>query len=136
MTTAKPNPIVDVWNKPFWDACAQGRLLLQRCGETGRCWYPPAPVSPYAPRAPWNWVECSGRGEILSWVVFHQKYYESFADELPYNVTMVRLEEGAQLLTNVTADNAELAVGKAVEVTFERRGEVTVPLFRLAGNAA
>jgi uncharacterized OB-fold protein len=130
--TEKPEPIVDVWNKPFWDACREGRLMLQRCRETGQCWYPPSPVSPYAPRAGWEWVDCSGRGEILSFVVFHQKYYDGFAGELPYNVTMVRLAEGAQLLTNVTADNDALAVGKPVEVVFEDRGRFNVPVFRLA----
>ena len=134
MTTAKPKPAIDVWNKPFWDACAKHRLLLQRCSETGQCWYPPGPNSPYAPRAKWEWVECSGKGKVLSWVVFHQKYFDSFADELPYAVAMVRLAEGATVLTNIQGKRDSLAVGSPVEVVFDDRGDCIVPLFRIVGS--
>lgn len=136
MTTAKPMPILDVWNKPFWDACLDKKLRLQRCSETGKCWYPPAPVSPYAPRADWEWVDCSGRAEIVSWTIFHHNYFEGFANELPYNVTLVRLEEGALMLTNIPGGNDGLAVGKPVNVMFEDRGDVVVPLFKLSDEAA
>jgi uncharacterized OB-fold protein len=136
VTPAKPSPTIDVWNKPFWDACASRRLLLQRCGTTGKCWYPPAPNSPYAPRGPWEWSECSGRGTVLSWVVFHQKYFDGFADEIPYAVAMVRLAEGATVLTNIQGDRGSIAVGSPVEVAFEDRGSDVVPVFRLVPAAS
>lgn len=132
MTAPKPNPIIDVWNSPFWEACKDGRLVLQRCASTGQCWYPPAPVSPYDPYGDWDWVECSGKAEIVSWTVFHHKYFEGFASEIPYNVTLVRLEEGALLLTNVVDGNDKLVPGGKVEVVFDNRGEFTVPVFKLA----
>jgi uncharacterized OB-fold protein len=132
---AKPEPLLDVWNKPFWDACAEGRLMVQRCKATGRCWFPPGPVSPFAPKAGWEWITSSGKAEVASFVVFHQKYFDGFADELPYNVAMVRLDEGATLVTNVRAANESLHVGMKVGVFFERRGSFSVPLFRPEGAA-
>lgn len=136
MSAEKPKPIIDVWNKPFWDACAEGRLVLQKCAATGKCWYPPAPTSPYEPGADWEWTEVSGRGRLVSWVVFHHNYFAGFADEIPYNVSLVTLDEGASMLTNVNAEGGELAAGAPVSVVFEDRGDVTVPVFRLLEDAA
>ena len=31
----RPKPLVDNWNRPFWDACAKQELKLQRCTATG-----------------------------------------------------------------------------------------------------
>lgn len=130
----KPQPIVDVWNKPFWDACRERRLTVQRCEDTSRTWFPPSPVSPFSPDAAWAWVDCSGKGKVLSWVKFHQKYFSGFADELPYNVAMIELAEGAVLISNVLPQDQDLTVGMDVEVVFENRGDFVVPLFRAADH--
>lgn len=132
-TVTMPEPTIDPWNKPFWDACGQGRLLMQRCRTTGRTWYPPAPVSPFDLDGGWDWVECSGRGTILSWVVFHQKYFAGFADRLPYNCALIELEEGARLISNVDAPNDQVGIGRAVTVKFEPRGAFKVPVFSMVG---
>jgi uncharacterized OB-fold protein len=123
-----------VWNKPFWQACTENRLLLQRCEESGKCWYPPSPRSPYAPRSGWKWVQCCGKGKVLSWVVFHQKYFDGFADEIPYVVAMVELAEGAMMLTNIVGSRDAIVVGAPVEVTFDDRGAHKVPVFRLSAT--
>ena len=31
----------------FWEGCKDGKLLLQRCPDTGRAYFPPRPFSPY-----------------------------------------------------------------------------------------
>lgn len=127
--TAKPEPLVDVWNKPFWDACAEGRLILQRGKTSHRYWFPPGPVCPFDPEAEWEWAPSAGRGEVASFVVFHQKYFDGFADELPYNVAMVRLAEGPLFVTNVKVANDKMRVGLKVRVYFEQRGGFAIPLF-------
>jgi uncharacterized protein len=127
--TKMPLPLLDVWNKPFWDACNDGRLTVQRCAATGKVWFPPSPVCPFDPGSKWEWVDSAGKGEVLSWVVFHQKYFEGFADRLPYNVAMVRLDEGFVLLTNIDAPNEEIGIGRRVSLKFERRGDFNVPIF-------
>jgi uncharacterized OB-fold protein len=124
-----PQPAIDNWNKPFWDACAENRLTAQRCRTTGKTWFPPSPKSPFDIHAEWEWVDSKGRGTVLSWVVFHQKYFPGFGDRLPYNVAMVRLDEGFVLLSNIDAPNDSIRIGQRVAVKFEPRGAVNVPIF-------
>jgi uncharacterized protein len=115
----RPMPTIDNWNRSFWDACRDRRLTLQRCRQTGRCFFPPAPVSPFTGRAEWDWVEASGKGELWSFVVFHQNYFAETADELPYPVAMVKLDEGPFLLTNLDGMTASDArIGMRVSVRF------------------
>jgi uncharacterized OB-fold protein len=74
----------------------------------------------------------SGRGRIVSWVVYHQAYHPAFESRLPYNVTMVQLDEGPQLLTNVTDSNEALVAEAAVELNVQWEGDVALARFRLS----
>ena len=112
-------PIIDNWNRPFWDACKERRLVLQRCSETGKCFFPPAPVSPFTGKPAWRWVDAGGQGELWSFVVFHQSYFDGMKDELPYPVVMVKLDEGPYLLTNIEGMTKEqLKIGMRMAVRF------------------
>lgn len=127
----RPRPQIDNWNRPFWDACNEQRLMLQRCTTTGRCFFPPAPVSPFTGRPEWEWITASGRGELWSFVVFHQSYFPGMKDELPYPVAMVKLEEGPFLLTNLDGLEASQAeIGMRLAVRFPGGPEgITLPQF-------
>lgn len=130
----KPLPVLDAWNKPFWEACRQHRLLMQRDRHADRFFYPPAPVSPFGASRDWEWAELSGFGSVQSWVVFHQKYYAGFADEMPYAVVLVELDEGPRLMSNlIGVSNDALRIGQRVRVTFRDVDErVSLPLFEPA----
>ena len=69
-----------------------------------------------------------------SWVVFHQAYFSSFKDDIPYNVAEVELEEGPRLLTNLVAvDNNDITIDMPVEIVFDDvTDEVTLAKFRPA----
>jgi uncharacterized OB-fold protein len=62
----------------------------------------------------------------------HQLYHPGFKGEIPYNVTVVELEEGPRMTANlVGCPNDQIRVGMPVEVVFERiTDEVTLPKFR------
>ncbi len=112
-------PVVDNWNKPFWAATAQRKLILQRCATTGKCFFPPAPVSPFTGRPDWAWIDATGGGELWSFVVFHQSYFDGMKDELPYPVAMVKLDEGPFLLTNLDGVTpADARIGMRLAVRF------------------
>lgn len=127
----RPKPLVDNWNRHFWEACSRGELWLQRCRQTGKCFFPPAPVSPFTGRPEWEWITASGRGELWSFVVFHQTYFAGMKDEMPYPVAMVKLEEGPFLLTNLDGMTAEQArIGMKLQVRFPGGPEgVLLPQF-------
>jgi hypothetical protein len=115
----RPKPLVDNWNRPFWNAAKDSRLMVQKCTATGRCFFPPAPVSPFTGKPEWEWVYASGKGELWSFVVFHQSYFGGMADELPYPVGMVKLDEGPFMLTNLVNMNADDAkIGMRLQVSF------------------
>lgn len=123
-------PVVDAMSEPFWQAVRGNRLLIQRCSATGRHqWYPRA-HSLHAPGAVPEWVEASGRGEIVTWSTIHRG---PGAAEGSYICALIRLEEGVVLLSTIEgADEKELATGSKVRVDFRIvSDELTVPTFRL-----
>jgi uncharacterized OB-fold protein len=61
----------------------------------------------------------------------HQRYHPEFQN--PYNVTIVELEEGPRLPTNVVGiADEEIRVNMPVVVEFERHEDVALPKFRPA----
>ena len=128
----KPLPAISSLNRPYWEGLTQRRLVMPQCNECGKFWYPPTPFCPVCWSRDFTWQRLSGRGRVNSWVVFHQAYFSSFKDDIPYNVAEVELEEGPRLLTNlVEVDNADIQIGMAVEVCFDDiTDEVTLAKFR------
>ena len=55
-----------------------------------------------------------------------------FRDRVPYVVALVELAEGPRMMANVVGEGAlEVAIGDALELTFEDRGEGRkLPQFR------
>lgn len=131
----KPLPAITPVSAPYWQSLRQGALSFQQC-VCGHRWLPPRPQCPSCLGTDWKWVRASGRARIVSWVVFHTAYHEAFAAELPYNVTLVELEEGPRLVTNVIgcADGRELAAGMAVELAVEYEQEFALARVRLCAT--
>jgi uncharacterized protein len=134
MTYTKPLPVVDNWNRRFWESAKRRVLALPRCRPCGHIHFPPGPVCPACRSTELEWPELSGKATVESWVVFHQNYFKGFAGETPYNVALVRLDEGPQLVTNLVGiANDDIRVGLPVEVMFEdATEEIAIPKFRPA----
>jgi uncharacterized OB-fold protein len=129
MATNKPTPQIDD-DAPFWDAATDHELRMQQCEDCGHIRWPPGPVCPECWAEPHEWTELSGRGEVNTWVVFHRVYFDAFADDVPYNVAEVELEEGPRYLAPVNCENDDLYRGMPVEVYFDDVAEdVTLPKF-------
>ncbi len=128
----KPLPAITTLNRPYWDGLKAGRLALPKCRACGAIWFPPSPFCPRCWSREYAWRALSGRGTVSSWVVFHQAYFSSFKDEIPYNVAEVELAEGPRLLTNlVGVSNERIYAGMPVEVVFDHVTEdVTLAKFR------
>ncbi len=128
----KPLPRITPDNRPFWEAARRRELRLPRCLECRTLWYPLGPVCPECLSERCEWERLSGRGKVSSWVVFHQRYFESFVQDIPYNVVQVELDEGPRLLANLVGiPNDQIAIGMPVEVVFDDvTPEITLPRFR------
>ena len=130
----KPLPRVTPDNRPFWEAARRHELRLPQCQDCKRLWWPPGPVCPDCLSERHEWTRVSGRGTVSSWVVFHKAYFPSFANDIPYAVIQVELEEGPRLISNlVGVPNEEVRVGMPVEVVFDDvTPEITLVRFRRA----
>lgn len=133
---SKPLPAVSELNRPFWDALRNRMLLLPKCNACGLVWYPPSPFCPDCWSKDFTWKRLSGKGRVNSWVVFHQAYFSSLKDDIPYNVAEVELDEGPRLLTNlVDVSNDKIEAGMTVEIVYDDVTEnVTLAKFRPATN--
>ena len=80
-----------------------------------------------------HWIDASGRGTIDGFTVFDQPYLKSFRDDLPYNVALIKLEEGPRLYSNIVGTpNSELRSGLPVLVVFDDVTEdFTLPKFQV-----
>ena len=79
----------------------------------------------------WEWVESSGRGEVYSWTITHQATLPNFAEDVPYAVVVVELEEGVRMVSSVRGIALEdLSLGLPVRVEFEQiSDDMAVPVF-------
>lgn len=133
-TYAKPLPTLDDGNRPFWDAAKQGQLKLQQCTDCRHIRYPISHVCPKCLSEKSSWTALSGRGTVFSTIVFHQVYHQAFAQDVPYNVSLVQLEEGPRMFSNVVGvPPSSVKVGDAVQVVFGAvTPEITLPRFKPA----
>jgi len=114
---------------PFWEGTAAGELRLQHCADCGRIRHPPRPMCPHCRSLASTWEPASGRGTIWSFVIAHPPLLKEYADQAPYNVAVVALDEDPTLrmVGNVvrTPDGPigelgpdDLEIGAPVQVVF------------------
>ena len=117
-----PAPEPNVETQPFWDAAAEGRLLIKRCDACGEPHYYPRALCPYCLSADTHWVETAGTGTVYSLSTMRR------GKDAPYTLAYVTLDEGPAVLTNLDADPAALAIGQRVRVRFTPTVEGAPPV--------
>lgn len=116
-----PQPVMGMYDAPMWQSIRDGAMKLQHCEPCGATLYPPAPVCPHCLSDRLEWKPVSGRGKVLSWVVFHKSYLDAYP--APYNVIAVRLDEGAVMVSNLEPPLPQDSwIAKRVELVY-----VTMP---------
>ncbi|HAG99207.1 MAG TPA: hypothetical protein DCL75_10210 [Ktedonobacter sp.] len=128
----KPLPVVTEENRPFWEGCRQGKLLLQYCDQCQQHQFYPRLYCMHCGSSNVRWVSASGRGVIYSYTVIHQNKSPEFVQDTPYNVVVVQLAEGPRLMsTIVETDLAELRIDLPVTVVFDVVSEdIHLPRFK------
>ncbi|MBR0641791.1 Zn-ribbon domain-containing OB-fold protein [Plastoroseomonas hellenica] len=130
---ARPKPLPTPETRHFWDGTKAGKLLLQRCGDTGQAYFPPRPFSPFTGTRNVEVFEASGRATLLSYVIHHRPA-PGFTP--PYAIAVVKLAEGPQMMTNIIdcpQTPEALVLDMPLEVAFVPLDDaITLPLFRPA----
>lgn len=119
-------PEIDEFTRPYWDAAAEGRLLLRRCGECGKAHHYPREFCPacWAGEDRVEWEAASGRATLYTWSVIHRNDLPPFGERVPYVAAVVDLAEGPRMMTEVVgAEGLELRVGMDLAVTFREAAE-------------
>ena len=131
-TVKRPQPGISDDTRFFWEGCAQGQLLIQRCTACATLRHPPAPVCIECHSFDWDTVAASGRGSLYSFVVMHYPVVAPF--DHPNPIGLIELEEGVRLIAGlVGVERDQLQIGQRLQVEFQTFDEaLTLPLFRLA----
>lgn len=142
-TTGKPAgpgkyvPVPTPGTLPFWEGTQAGELRVQLCDCCGQHVFYSRPRCPSCGADALSWVRASGRARLYSYTISHVAM-PGWAGETPYIIAVVELEEGPRMMTNlvgVPADPARVTLDMPLEVAFEPRGEMMLPVFKpAAGN--
>lgn len=114
----------------FFDATANGQLLLRQCVPHAH-WNPPAAMTcAKCGTTDLLWKEASGHGRIVSWAVAHGRPASPGQQAPRTPVAIVELDEGPWLRGQVKTTAAALVSGMAVTTSFERAaGGEAIPVF-------
>ena len=122
-----PAPDANPETKPFWDAAAEGKLLIKTCRACGQTHYYPRALCPFCLSDQTEWTVAKGTGTIYSYSVMRRA-------EVPYAIAYVTLDEGPSMMTNVVqCDFDTLKIGQRVKIAFTpTEGGPPVPTFTTA----
>lgn len=129
---ATPQPVMGFYDVPLWEGINQQDMRLQCCSECGTTRYPPGPVCQACLSPEHEWRSVSGKGTILSWVIYHRQYLPAYP--APYNVIAVRLDEGPVFISNLEGEVPEGTwVDSRVKLIYRTMPDgVVLPRFVLA----
>jgi uncharacterized OB-fold protein len=131
-------PDVDAFTRTYWDAAAEGVLLLRRCAACGRPHHYPREFCPYCWSEDVAWERACGRATLYTWSVVHRNDLPPFGQRTPYVAAVVDLDEGPRMMTEVVECDVPpgakagvgLRVGMGLEVVFEDVKGFVVPKFK------
>jgi uncharacterized OB-fold protein len=134
MDYKKPLPQADPVTAPFWESVKAHEMKIQRCNDTGKFFFYPRGMSPFTLSDNISWEPVSGKGRVHAFSIVYNNRAPGFADEIPYVVAMIELDEGPRMMSNlidIEPDPDHVKIGMPVEVVYDDvTDEVTLPKFR------
>jgi uncharacterized protein len=132
MTVSQIAPVVrDEASAAFFDATAEGRLLLRRCSACGHPRSPEIPMCTECLSEDFAWFDATGTGHLESWVVMHARAGADGIVPSPRIVATVELDEGPWMigaLIDISPDDVRQDM--LVKVAFVRPDDSeAIPVF-------
>lgn len=118
-------------DRQYFEAAAQGRLLIQRCPACDHRQFPPKGICNSC-GGEVEWLEAAGDGVINTYTIVRRHGVEPFRSLAPFALAMVDLPEGVRLMGNVTGiDPEDVKVGLTVRAYALKIDEtMALPLWR------
>ena len=117
-------PVPNLETKAFWDATAEGKLMVGKCEACGKLHYYPRAICPFCFGDKTELQQVSGNGTIYTYSVMRRA-------PIPYAIAYVTLAEGPTKMTNIDdCDLDQIKIGQAVKLVFKPSdGGPPVPMF-------
>ena len=122
------DPELNPGDKEYFDAAAEGKLMLKKCGDCGEVHHYPRALCPFCFSDKVQWTPAKGTGVIYTYSVTRR------GGPVPYCIAYVTLDEGVTLLTNlVECDFDALAIDRPVRLAWRDVGpDASLPVFKPA----
>jgi uncharacterized protein len=132
MATNKPLPAVTHETAPYWEGARRHELRIQRCDACGAHQFYPRMYCSNCSSDRVGWVKVSGRARVTTFTIVRRPVSPAFAEDVPYVVALVTLEEGPTMMTNIVGCPPErVEIGMPLLVTFEDwTEEISIPKFK------
>ena len=119
----KMSPVTDDVSQGFWDACNEGRLVVQSCNSCSWLQHPPRPECYNCGSTDSAWREMSGRGKIHGYCTMYDSRIRALQEHQPFIIAVIELEDAPEIkmfshLPGTPVDD-NVPVGATVEVWYE-----------------
>jgi len=119
------DPAMNIGDEPYFEAAAQGRLLVKKCADCGGIHHYPRGICPFCLSDKVSWLDAKGTGTVYTYSITRR------GGPVPYCIAYVTLDEGVSMMTNIVdCDLDEVRIGQRVKVTFKKSaGGMSIPMF-------
>ena len=95
----KPLPQMEPEARPYWGHLKNHLMHIQKCQACSQFFFPPKEFCPHCLAAEVAWTPVSGKGTVYSTVTMHRAYTPAYEGEIPYNLSLIDLDEGVRVWT-------------------------------------
>jgi uncharacterized OB-fold protein len=89
------------FSREFWEAVERGELLVQKCLSCGGLQMYPRRSCVACSASEITYVPVSGQGKIYTFSTVLKYAPSDFAEDVPYTLAVVTLDEGPRMLTRI-----------------------------------
>ncbi|MGD1174164.1 Zn-ribbon domain-containing OB-fold protein [Mycobacterium seoulense] len=111
----EPTPV----SRPFWDALARHRILIQYSPSLGRYVFYPRTLAPATLADDLEWREIDGAGALYTFTIARRPTGPPWAEALPQLLAVVRWDAGPKFSTElVDVEPGDIHIGMRVAPVF------------------
>ena len=117
-----PVPSADGLDKPYWDAIAEDKLVIQVCRDCGAYQWGPEWICHNCNSSNVTFEEIEPRGRIYSYERVWHPVHPALQEQGPYLIVLVEFPhcDNARMVGNLLGDPAQtVKIGSPVEAVFE-----------------
>ena len=112
-------------NKWWWDACDEGKVLIQRCKDCQTLRHPPRPMCGECQSMEWDSIESALDGEVLSYTCLRHPVIPGYPKD-PI-AAVIKLGEGTNLVANIAGcEYEDVFIGMKVKGKVEQVDDKTM----------